>query len=253
MRQEGGTTGASARATPAWALRRPVAHLSERRFGLALTFVAGAVNAGGLMLVGHYTSHMSGYVSALADDLALGAFAAVLAGLAALLPFLGGAALSAMLINWGRRRGHASPYALPLRLEAALLLGFGLLGAAFQGAALVVVPAVPLLCFLMGLQNATITKISGARIRTTHVTGIVTDLGIELGKLAYWNRLGGPQDALFVRADRAKMRLLAGLLGGFFLGGLAGALGFGHLGFISCLPLAALLLWLAETRILPGS
>jgi uncharacterized membrane protein YoaK (UPF0700 family) len=40
-----------------------------------------------------------------------------------------------------------------------------------------------MLCFIMGLQNATVTKISGARIRTTHVTGMITDVGIELGKL----------------------------------------------------------------------
>jgi len=38
-----------------------------------------------------------------------------------------------------------------------------------------------LLCFIMGLQNAVITKISHAEIRTTHVTGLVTDVGIELG------------------------------------------------------------------------
>ncbi len=51
------------------------------------------------------------------------------------------------------------------------------------------VPAtVMLLCFIMGLQNAVITKLSHAEIRTTHVTGVVTDIGIELGKLSYCNR-----------------------------------------------------------------
>lgn len=222
--------------------------LDEPRLGLALTFVAGAINAGGLLLVGQYTSHMSGIVSALADHVALGAWAALGAGLAALLPFLAGAACSAMLINWGRRQRRDSPHRLPLRLEATLLIGFGLLGAGFQDSPLAALPAVPLLCFLMGLQNATITKISGARIRTTHVTGLVTDLGIELGKLFYWNRLRLPGEAP-VRADRARMRLLGVLLGGFFLGGVAGALGFGHLGFASCLPLAGLLLLLAAARL----
>ncbi|MFX4396989.1 YoaK family protein, partial [Acinetobacter baumannii] len=63
------------------------------------------------------------------------------------------------------------------------------------------VVAVPLLCFIMGLQNAIITKVSQARIRTTHVTGITTDIGIELGKLAYWNP-GGGEGPPAVRADR---------------------------------------------------
>ena len=39
--------------------------------------------------------------------------------------------------------------------------------------------------FHHGLQNALITKLSRAEIRTTHITGIVTDIGIELGKLLY--------------------------------------------------------------------
>ncbi|MCP5810116.1 DUF1275 domain-containing protein, partial [Klebsiella pneumoniae] len=37
------------------------------------------------------------------------------------------------------------------------------------------------LAFLMGLQNATVTRISDARVRTTHVSGMATDIGIELG------------------------------------------------------------------------
>jgi uncharacterized membrane protein YoaK (UPF0700 family) len=69
-----------------------------------------------------------------------------------------------------------------------------------------------MLCFIMGLQNATVTKISGARIRTTHVTGIVTNMGIELGKLLYWNRGPARSQMLPVRADRPKLRLLGLLL-----------------------------------------
>ncbi len=102
-----------------------------------------------------------------------------------------------------------------------------------------------MLCFIMGLQNATVTKISGARIRTTHVTGMVTDVGIELGKLVYWNRDPTRSDILRVRADRPKLRLLGLLLGSFFAGGVFGAFGFQHWGFATCLPLGSLLLLLA--------
>lgn len=226
------------------ARRRWRAEASEAQLALTLTFVAGAINAGGFMVVGHYTSHMSGIVSAMADHVAVGLGALALAGMAALLSFMAGAAHSAWLINFGRRQGLPSRFALPLLVEAALLIAFGLMGALLDSH-VVAIPVVPLLCFLMGLQNATITKISGARMRTTHVTGIVTDLGIEIGKLTYWNRDRATPRGEMVRADRAKMRLLSGLLGCFFLGGLLGALGFARFGLAACLPLAAVLLVLA--------
>jgi uncharacterized membrane protein YoaK (UPF0700 family) len=215
------------------------------QLGMVLTFVAGAINAGGFLAVGHYTSHMSGVVSAMADDLALGASRLAAIGLGALLPFLAGAGCSAILINWGRRHECGGQYALPLLLEAILLSGFGALGSLASDASGFVFAAIPLLCFIMGLQNATVTKISGARIRTTHVTGIVTDLGIELGKLCYRNGSGLGPEMPAVRADRGKLTLLAALLGSFFLGGVVGALGFKYLGFLPCIPLALLLLVLA--------
>jgi len=214
--------------------------IGNRRLGRSLAFVAGAVNAGGFFAVGQYTSHMSGIVSALADNAALGRLSLILAGLASLAAFFLGAATSAILINWGRRRGAHSRYALPLILEAALLLAFGLAGArlAAQGH---IEATVALLCFVMGLQNAIVTKISRAEIRTTHVTGLVTDIGIELGKLIYWN--GDSADK--VVADRGKLRLLASLLAMFLAGGLAGAFGFKYIGFIATVPLALALLSMA--------
>jgi hypothetical protein len=66
-----------------------------------------------------------------------------------------------MLINWGRRRQAQSEFAMPLMLEALLLLCFGLLGANLEQHRWLFVPAtVALLCFVMCLQNAMITKIS---------------------------------------------------------------------------------------------
>ena len=218
---------------------------ADAQLGMVLTFVAGAVNAGGFLVVGQYTSHMSGIFSALADNLALGALGLVMAGLGSLLLFVAGAACSAILINWGRRRKWSDFYALPLMLEATLLFGFGLLGSFAQGLPGLTLEAVLLLCFIMGLQNATVTKISGARIRTTHVTGLITDVGIELGKLVYWNRNPNRSETLRVQADRPKLRLLGLLLGSFFAGGVFGAFGFQHWGFVSCLPLGLLLLLLA--------
>ena len=216
---------------------------SNLRLGAVLAFVAGATNAGGFLAVGQYTSHMTGVVSAMADNIVLGHASLVLAGLAGLLSFIFGAMTTAILVNWGMRRKLRSAYSLPLLLEAALQLLFGLLGASLGlHTALLVPVTVLLLCFMMGLQNAVISKISHAEIRTTHVTGLVTDLGIELGKLVYFNRLAGAGP---VRASRVRMRNQGLLISLFFVGGVAGAVGFQLAGYITTVPLAVLLLTLA--------
>lgn len=219
---------------------------ADRQLGLTLAFVAGATNAGGFLAVHQYTSHMTGIVSAMADNLALGAYELAAAGTAALLSFVAGAACSAVMINWARRRRMHSEYALPLLVEAFLLLGFGLLGAWLTRVEAFFVPfTVMLLCFIMGLQNAVITKLSRAEIRTTHITGIVTDIGIELGKLAYWNGQKKSELRPIVRADRARLMILTLLALSFFGGGLIGALGFKVLGYVSTVPLAIVLIALA--------
>ncbi len=217
--------------------------------GAILAFVAGAMNAGGFLAIGHYTSHMTGIVSAIADNLALGLFGLVGAGIALLASFLLGAACSAILINWARRHARRQQYAYPLALEAGLLIAFAGIGAVLPAASAVPVTAL-LLCFVMGLQNATITKISGARIRTTHLTGMITDVGIELGKLAYAlvaRLLGHPP----LPTDGRKLAILLPVVGMFFLGGLVGALGFKHLGHAFSLPIAALLLAVASPQLRP--
>jgi uncharacterized membrane protein YoaK (UPF0700 family) len=215
---------------------------SDLKLGSVLAFVAGAINAGGLLAVGQYTSHMTGIVSSVADNLVLGQAGLALSGLIALLAFLVGAMTTTWLVNWGMRRELRSAYGLPLMLEAALLLVFGLFGATLDLLQTLLLPlTVVLLCFIMGLQNAVITKISQARIRTTHVTGLVTDLGIELGKLLFVNRRPDVQP---VRADRQRLRVHLQLIGCFLGGGMVGALGFKHLGYLSTVPLAALLLLL---------
>ncbi len=218
----------------------------DRELGLVLAFVAGALNAGGFLAVAQYTSHVTGMVSTVADQAALGRSELVVDGLIGVLAFLLGAACCALLVNFGRRRSLRSVYALPLMLEALLILVFGLMGSQLSRVEGLLLPAtVLLLCFTMGLQNAVITKLSGAVIRTTHLTGIVTDLGIELGRALYPSR-----GADAVRADRGRALLLASLLLAFLGGGLAGAFGFKAYGYASTLPLALLLGLLALAPLL---
>lgn len=217
------------------------------RLGQVLAFVAGAANAGGFLAVGQYTSHMTGIVSGVADNLILGRVALVASGLLALCCFLVGAMLTAILVNWGQQRKFHSCYALPLVVEALLMLLFGVAGANLGlHTALLVPTTVLLLCFMMGLQNAIITKASRAEVRTTHVTGMVTDLGIELGKLVYRNRRHAGASAMpGVHANRARLRAHGTLVGLFLVGGVLGAAGFQRLGYSTTIPLAMLLLLLS--------
>lgn len=222
---------------------------ANRHLGLTLAFVAGATNAGGFLAVKQYTSHMTGIVSLMADNLVLGEYRLVFDGAGGVISFLTGAIASSVMVNYARRRKMHSEYAIPLIFEAILLLGFGILGTRLAGVRGLFVPvAVMLLCFIMGLQNAVITKLSRAEIRTTHITGIVTDIGIELGKLFYWNSIESSKKPM-VLANRDRLKVLVSMASSFILGAVIGALGFKHVGYLSTVPLALALVTLASVPV----
>jgi len=218
---------------------------ADRHLARYLAFIAGAANAGGFLAVRQYTSHMSGMVSAMADNLAVGSLPLVFSGLAAVLSFLFGALVTTMLIRWARIHALDSEYALPLLIEAGLLVLFGFTGRVFTGGR--VLGTVMLLSFTMGLQNAIITKLSKAVIRTTHLTGMVTDLGIALGRIVF---SAFQKIELSISAELATLQLLSSLIGLFFIGGVTGALGFKYLGFFFTFPLAAVLVVLAAMPVI---
>lgn len=219
---------------------------TNRDLAALLALTAGILNSVGFMAIAIYTSHMTGLTALLADGLAVGALDVALLSVVGITAFITGAAACAMLFNWGRRRGLRSRYALVLMLEAVLALLIGLLAQELTAAgrtwALIAV-----LGFTMGMQNAIITKISNAQIRTTHVTGMVTDIGIELGKLAYRHRADDPDP---VRADLGKLRLHVLLVSAFFIGGLVGALSYMAIGFVTVVPTACILLLLASIPVI---
>ena len=236
-----------------------LAHLTSPRrtaqrnlhLGVSLAFVAGALNAGGFLAIGQYTSHMSGIVSSAADNLVIGNVVLALSAFFSLLAFIAGSASTALLVNYAKRHSVVYIYTPTLIFEALLLLFFGLVGKKLHQHEIVQVSfTAVLLCYVMGLQNALITKISNAEIRTTHVTGLVTDIGIELGKLIYWNRHHEQIQAADVIANRTKLKVFGLLVLFFFLGGLVGALGFKHIGFASTVPLAIALIVLSLAPVL---
>ena len=129
------------------------------------------------------------------------------------------AAVSTLVIGMGKRRGYPGIYALVILLEAVLL-------ACLEGVALWLqprlgIPALVLgLAFLMGLQNAVVTRISDARVRTTHVSGMATDIGIELALLldGWRGRTAGGEG----ESVRGRLRLHLETICSFFVGGVVG-------------------------------
>lgn len=219
---------------------------ADALLGLLLAFVAGGINAGGFLAIGRYTSHMTGFLSTVADEITVGRTAIAAVAALALVSFLAGSVVSTLLVSYSRYAHPHRQWALPLCLEGLLIALFGLYGTCLPHAWQIPAMGMMLLCGIMGLQNATISKISQARIRTTHVTGMLTDFGIELGrwlfpKLMPWGRKDLPALPV-LHADKAKLRTLGGQISSFFAGGLVGAFGFKVVGLGFAFPFAALLL-----------
>lgn len=217
----------------------------NRQLATSLAFVAGAVNAGGFLAVHVYTSHVSGTISRIGDELALGQKTLALGAAATVACFCAGAVCASMLISYGKRHRYESHYALSLMIEAILLIVFGLMGYKLESVQRFFLPStVVLLSFIMGMHNSVVTTISSAEVRTTHMTGVVTDLGIEIGRALYIDVKKNRRTER-VKANWDKLKLHALILAGFFGGGVCGAIGFKYIGFKVTLLLAVFLVFLA--------
>lgn len=206
-----------------------------------LILVAGMLNSAGFVAVALYTSHMTGLTATMADHLVDGDVELLSLGAVGLGAFVLGGIWCSLLFTWGRRRGLGCRFANVLAFEGALILVFSLTAEAVEDDHRGLVP-VAVLCFTMGMQNALLSKVADIPVRTTHVTGMVTDIAIELGRMLYPHRTPGPEP---VRADRRKLRVLTTLVGLFFLGGVTGTVGYLAAGFSFLVPVALLLLVLA--------
>lgn len=179
-----------------------------------LATIAGFVDAVGVVALDRFTSHVTGTVVHATTTLALRP-SLPLGSLAMLAMFLVGAILSSTLLESATFARKSTAYGVALGVEAALLLvvAFGNQDARFW--------QVATLCCAMGLQNALVTQLSGAVVRTTHLTGVVTDIGIEAGRwLRYWRV---KRARSIERPPVATMRLLGSIVGAFVVGATAGA------------------------------
>ena len=168
-----------------------------------LAFNAGMVNALGLLNIWHQTvSHMTGNVSMLAIAIVHGQFMHAIYIICVISSFVLGSLYSGYLLGsshfqLGRR------YGIPLSLSALCIFLCWLFIPYYPRYALLWA------CVGMGMQNAMVSHYKGAIIRTTHLTGLLTDLGLNFGYL-----LRG------LPVEKRRIILLLLILIGFLCGGI---------------------------------
>lgn len=154
---------------------------------LLLASVAGSVNAISFFQLGTHTSHMTGNLANVGEYLASGKWNMALTAGELVLCFLLGAISATVLIDVARHRRRGR-HATALLVEAITLAAVGYWSAKHPQAN---EPTVLWgMSFAMGLQNALVTRVSGAVVRTTHMTGVVTDIGIQFVQMMAWVRDG---------------------------------------------------------------
>ena len=218
----------------------------DSRLAVSLAAIAGALNAAVFDAAGFFSGNMTGNVSALSDRIASGRPMAALGFLAIIISFIFGATISSLLINAGRRKKIAGIYAYSIMLEAMLLALLGIIDITLSGLwrnAVIIVG----LSFLMGLQNAVVTRISNARVRTTHVSGMATDIGIEIGNLLDLIRGKAASDNEI--NSRSNLRLHIQTVASFLTGGIFGVILYHVIGGALFVGAATILFFIARSGI----
>ena len=199
-----------------------------------LAFLAGSVNSGGWIACGRFVTHVTGFATLAGVEAAAGLWQEALGMLTVPVYFLLGVMVSAYLVD---RRSGRNPHYWRVMAAVMALLAIAALGGHWGWFGEFEDPLelrrdyffLALLCAASGLQNAALTSASGATIRTTHLTGITTDLGIGIVRVAALEK-----DHPERRAEIIANSLRVATIAAFMVGSCVGAILFfkiGYLGF----------------------
>ena len=184
------------------------------RIATVLSFVAGIVNITGFLYAKQLTTNVTGHFALFIYDMAHVKFWKGTIYFLYIFSFLFGSFLSSFLIEKYRENKQLNVFVIPTIIESFVLISIGVLGNNTQTDALNLI--VCLLLFAMGIQNSFVTKISNAVVRTTHLTGLFTDLGIDISHLLF------PKTYKNRTAIKANIKLRIYIILFFFSGGLMG-------------------------------
>jgi len=182
-----------------------------------LSFVAGIVNIVGLLSVNVLTTNVTGHFAFFSRTFISEEFSNAVIYLWFLLSFLAGAFCSNLISETIVRIKMNLSYVVPILLEIILLIIVATLH--FNQADVLAC----ILLFAMGLQNALVTRVSQSVVRTTHLTGIFTDLGIELSQLLFYKTSN--ENFTLKRSIYLKLAIITC----FFAGGIAGGFAYYYL------------------------
>ena len=158
------------------------------RLATLLSFVAGIVNVTGVLSIKTLTTNVTGHFAYFAEEVMKHHYSAAITFFIFTIFFLIGSFVSNFLAELISKKHPNLSHVIPITLEIIVLIGVGIFGgqselSSFEGKWI----AFSLL-FAMGIQNSLVTKISQSTVRTTHLTGLFTDLGIELSQLFFYKK-----------------------------------------------------------------
>ncbi|CAH2777644.1 MAG: hypothetical protein CPDRYMAC_0894 [uncultured Paraburkholderia sp.] len=206
----------------------------------SLAFIAGALNTAGFYSLGFFSANMTGNISTGADRIALGDLFSGTVYLLLPVAFTLGATFATLAVEIGLRRGVTRIFAFSILSEAMLLLLLAIVDMLDNSRVMVLVLG---LSGLMGFQNAIVTRISNWRVRTTHVSGMSTDIGIGIGLLITMFTRGEQSESCAGHVER--LRLHSVTVVAFCVGGILGVVAYKSLGGILLIIVAALLAMVA--------
>lgn len=211
-------------------------YLHNLKLASLLSCVAGIVNITGVLSLGTLTTNVTGHFAFFSEAFLLKDYNMAFTYLVYTLFFLFGAFVSNTLMELALKYKHHTSYMFPIAVEIGVL--FFVASSNFLQESYWATNPIVLSCallFAMGLQNALVTNVSRSVVRTTHLTGLFTDLGIELSQMLFYKE----------PAERKKLNkaifLKVAIIGCFFSGGLIGGFSFLLIGKITlCIPITIL-------------
>lgn len=158
------------------------------RLATLLSFVAGIVNVTGVLSIQTLTTNVTGHFAYFAEEIMKRDYAAAITFFVFTIFFLFGAFTSNFLAELISKKHPNLSHVIPIALEMSVLIGVGVFGVASELSSSEGKWIAFSMLFAMGIQNSLVTKISNSTVRTTHLTGLFTDLGIELSQLFFYKK-----------------------------------------------------------------
>ena len=216
---------------------RTFAH--DLRLATLLSFVAGLGNITGVLALKTLTTNVTGHFAFFAEEVMRHDYTTAFAFLLFTVFFLLGSFLSSFLQELISIKNPDLSHIFPISLEMVILIAIGLFGSSSGIFTLDGKMTAFFMLLAMGIQNSLVTNISRSVVRTTHLTGLFTDLGIELSQLFFYKN---PED---IKKLKTSIFLRFSIISFFFLGCFSGGIIYQFLE-IKTLFVAALVLLLAQ-------